>query len=69
MPPATFYDHKDTTKYLPKHHKTKGLTKTQVEIIKNLEKRYVHEGRTLDPTFLAGTSIREKLSFTSFDVY
>ena len=38
MPPATYYDHKETVKYLPKHHKTKGLTEEQVEIFKALEK-------------------------------
>ena len=59
MPPVTHYDHKDTIKYLPKHHKTKGLTETQINIFKALEKRYVHEGRTIDPSFLAGkTSVR-----------
>ena len=52
MPPATNYDHKKTLDYLPKHHKTKGLTPAQVKIFKALEKRYVHEGRTIDPSFL-----------------
>ena len=37
MPPLTHYDHKDTIKYLPKHHKTKGLTPNQVNIFKALE--------------------------------
>ena len=47
MPPLTHYDHKDTIKYLPKHHKTKGLTPTQINVFKALEKCYVHEGTNL----------------------
>ena len=67
MPPVTHYDHKDTIKYLPKHHKTKGLTETQINIFKALEKRYVHEGRTIDPSFLAGTNLRTELAAINFD--
>ena len=67
MPPAKFSDHKETLKYLPKHHKTKGLDKDQVETFKALEKRYVHEGRTIDPTFLEGTSIRQNFAAINFD--
>ena len=67
MPLATFYDHKDTLKYLPKHHKTKGLSTEQVKIFKALEKRYVHEGRTIDPSFLEGTNIRQELAAIQFD--
>ena len=69
MPPATFSDHKDTLKYLPKHHKTKGLTPDQIEIFKGLEKRYVHEGRTIDPSFLEGTSIQQNFVTINFDVF
>lgn len=67
MPPATFSDHKETRNYLPKHHRTKGLTKDQVETFKSLEKRYVHEGRTIDPSFLEGTSIRQNFAAINFD--
>lgn len=67
MPPATFSDHKETLNYLPKHHRTKGLTKDQVENFKGLEKRYVHEGRTIDPSFLKGTSIRQNFAAINFD--
>ena len=66
-PPGTFSDHKDTLKYLPKHHMTKGLTTTQVNIFKGLEKWYVHEGRTIDPSFLEGTSIHQDLATINFD--
>lgn len=64
MPPLTHYDHKDTIKYLPKHHKTKGLTPNQVNIFKALEKRYVHEGRTIDPSFLEGTNLYAEFATT-----
>ena len=67
MPPAKFSDHKDTPKYLPKHHRTKGLTKVQIETFKALEERYVHEGRTIDPCFLEGTSIRQNFAAINFD--
>ena len=67
MPPATYYDQKDTLNYLPKHHKTKGLSTEQVKIFKALEKRYVHEGRTIDPSFLEGTNIRQQLAAINFD--
>ena len=40
MPPLTHYDYKDTIKCLPKHYKTKGLTPTQIDVFKALEKRY-----------------------------
>ena len=67
MPPATFSDHKETRNYLPKYHRTKGLDKDQVETFKSLEKRYVHEGRTIDPSFLEGTSIRQNFAAINFD--
>ena len=67
MPLATFSDHKETLNYLPKHHRTKGLTKDQVETFKSLEKRYVHEGRTIDPSFLEGPSIRQNFAAINFD--
>ena len=63
----THYDHKDTIKYLPKHHKTKGLTEAQINIFKASEKRYVHEGRTIDPSFLAGTNLPAGLANINFD--
>ena len=66
MPLVTHYDHKDTLKYLPKHHKTKGLTPNQINIFKALEKRYVHEGRTIDPSFLAGTNLHTDLAASNF---
>ena len=67
MPPVTHYDHKDTLKYLRKHHKTKGLTENKINIFKALEKRYVHEGRTIDPSFLEGTILPAKLAAIHFD--
>ena len=67
MPPVTYYDHKDTIKYLPQHHKTKGLSEDQVKIFKALEKCYVHKGRTVDPSFLEGTILREQLAAIHFD--
>ena len=67
MPPVTHYDHKDTLKYLPKHHKTKGLTENQINIFKALEKRYVHEGRTIDPSFLEGTNLHAEFVAIDFD--
>ena len=67
MPSAIRYDHKDTLKYLPKHHRTLGLSQSQVKIFKNLEKCYVHEGRTIHPSFLEGTSIRQDLATINFD--
>jgi hypothetical protein len=67
MPPATFSDHKETLNYLPKHHRTKGLTKDQVETFKGIEKRYVHEGITIDPSFLKGTSIRQNFAAINLD--
>ena len=67
MTHANFSDHKATLKYLPLHHRTKGLTKTQVETFKALENRYVHEGRTIDPSFLEGTSILQNFAAINFD--
>ena len=67
MPPATNYDHKKTKKYLPKHHQTKGLTEAQVQLFKSLESRYVHEGRTIDSSFLEETNIREQMATIQFD--
>jgi hypothetical protein len=67
MPPLTHYDHKDTIKYVPKHHKTKGLTPTQIDVFKALEKRYVHEGRTIDPSFIEGTNLLMELATINFD--
>lgn len=67
MPPATFYDHKDTLNYIPKHHKTKGLTEAQIKIFKALEKRYIHEGRTIDESYLENTTIRQDLAAINFD--
>ena len=67
MAPANQSDHKETLKYLPLHHRTKGLTRQQVEIFKALENRYVHEGRTIDPTFLEDTNIRQIFENIGFD--
>ena len=67
MPSAIRFDHKDTLKYLPKHHRTQGLSQNQVKIFKSLEKCYVHEGRTIHPSFLEGTSIRQDLATINFD--
>jgi hypothetical protein len=67
MPPLTHYDHKDTIEYLPKHHKTKGLTPTQIDVFKALEKRYVHAGRTIDPSFIEGTNLPKELATINFD--
>jgi hypothetical protein len=67
MPPATNYDHKKTVNYLPKVHKTKGLTNAQIEIFKALEKKYVHEGRAVDSSFYEGTQLREQLAAIRFD--
>ena len=67
MPPLTHYDHKDTIKYLPKHHKTKGLTANQVNVFKALEKHYVHEGRTIDPSFLEGTNLYADFATINFE--
>ena len=67
MPPVIFYDHKDTLNYIPKHHKTKGLTETQIKVFKALEKRYIHEGRTIDPSFLENTTIRQDFAAIDFD--
>jgi hypothetical protein len=67
MPPVTHYDHKETIHYLPKHHKTKGLTETQRNIFKALEKRYVHEGRTIDPSFLTRANLHRELATINFD--
>ena len=58
MAPANQSDHKETLKYPPLHHRTKGLYKHQGDVFKALENRYVHEGRTIDPTFLEDTNIR-----------
>ena len=67
MPNANQTDHVETLKYLPKHHRTKGLNKVQIETFKALEKRYVHEGRTIDPSFLEGTSTRQNFAAINFD--
>ena len=67
MAPANQSDHKGTLKYLPMHHRTKGLTKHKVETFKALENRYVHEGRTIDPSFLEGTNIRQIFKAINFD--
>ena len=67
MPPLTHYDHKDTIKYLPKHHKTKGLTQTQIDVFKALEKWYVHEDRTIDPSFLESTNLYTELATINFE--
>ena len=67
MATANQTDHKQTLKYLPLHHRTKGLTSRQVEIFKDLENRYVHEGRTIDPDFLEDTNIREVFKAIDFD--
>ena len=67
MPPVTHYDHKENIKYLPKHHRTKGLTPNQVNIFKALEKRYVHEGRTIDPSFLENTNLQAELAAINFE--
>jgi hypothetical protein len=69
MPHANQSDHKETLKYLPKHHRTKGLNQVQVETFKALEKCYVHEGRTIDPSFLEGTSIRQNFAAINFDCF
>lgn len=66
MPPLTHYNHKDTIMYLPKHHKTKGLTQTLIDVFKALEKRYVHEGRTIDSSFLEGTNLLEPYFYYLF---
>ena len=65
MPPLN--DHKDTIKYLPKHHKTKGLTLTQIDVFKALEKLNVHEGRTIDSSFLEGTNLYTELATINFE--
>ena len=67
MAPANQTDHKQTLKYLPLHHRTKGLSNHQVEVFKSLEKRYVHEGRTIDPSFLEDTNIRQVFESIGFD--
>ena len=68
MPPLTHYDHKNTIKYLPKLHKTKGLTQTQIVVFKALEKRYVPKGRTIDPSFLEGTNLYTEFATINFRV-
>ena len=67
MTHANFSDHKATLKYLPLHHRTKGLTKTQVETFKALENWYGHEGRTIDPSSLEETTIRQNFAAINFD--
>ena len=38
-----------------------------MNIFKALEKHYVHEGRTVDPSFLEGTNLRRELANINFD--
>ncbi|GJY05428.1 hypothetical protein Tco_0371368 [Tanacetum coccineum] len=46
------FDHQDIAYYIPKYHKTPGLSEDEKGIYKNLERRYFHEGRVVHPSYL-----------------
>ncbi|GKB95745.1 hypothetical protein Tco_0981882 [Tanacetum coccineum] len=45
-------DHQDTAHYIPMYHRIGGFTGHEREVYKSLISRLIHEGRTIDSTFL-----------------
>ncbi|GJS21407.1 hypothetical protein Tco_0450039 [Tanacetum coccineum] len=45
-------DHQDTAHYIPMYHRIGGFTEHEREVYKSLISRLIHEGRTIDSTFL-----------------
>ncbi|GJW31347.1 hypothetical protein Tco_0051379 [Tanacetum coccineum] len=68
MPKSIHVDHHDTAFYIPKYHRTEGLNKQEKEIYKILERRFFHEGRVIDPSYLEDQpNLRQTFAAIKFD--
>ena len=67
MPSNKQQDYQDTAHYIPMYHRKDGLSLDDRKAFKLLERRLFHEGRVVDPSFLANTDIREVFGTIGFD--
>ncbi|GJZ71966.1 hypothetical protein Tco_0635817 [Tanacetum coccineum] len=68
MPKFIQVDHQDTAFYFPKYHKTDDLSDDEKTIYKNLERRYLYEGRVVHPSYLDDQpNLRQIFSTIGFD--
>ncbi|GKA64246.1 hypothetical protein Tco_0763852 [Tanacetum coccineum] len=68
MPESIQVDHQDTAFYIPKYHGIDGLSDDEKTIYKNLERRYIHEGHVVHPSYLDDQpNLRQIFSAIRFD--
>ncbi|GJR12239.1 hypothetical protein Tco_0794891 [Tanacetum coccineum] len=68
MPKSIHVDHQDTAYYIPKYHKTPGLSEDEKGIYKNLKQRYFYEGRVVHPSYLDDqANLRQTFMAIKFD--
>ncbi|GJV38276.1 ribonuclease H-like domain-containing protein [Tanacetum coccineum] len=67
MPKSIHKDHQDTTFYIPKYHRTEGLSDADRAIFKSLERRFFHEGRAVHSSFLDDSNIPQVFFAINFD--
>ncbi|GKD85694.1 hypothetical protein Tco_1356848, partial [Tanacetum coccineum] len=56
MPSEYQQDYKETRAYAPKIYNDPNMSNAHRDIYRALESRYVHEGRTIDPSFYSDLS-------------
>ncbi|GKE61384.1 hypothetical protein Tco_1511751, partial [Tanacetum coccineum] len=65
MPSEYQQDYKKTRAYAPKIYNDPNMSDTLRDIYRTLESRYVHEGRTIDPSFYNDLSDDSVAKFTA----
>ncbi|GJR31969.1 hypothetical protein Tco_1108201 [Tanacetum coccineum] len=68
MPKSIHVDHHDTAFCIPKYHRTEALNEQEREIYKIIERRFFHEGRVTDPSYLEDQpNLRQTFAAIKFD--
>nr|GEW51248.1 hypothetical protein [Tanacetum cinerariifolium] len=68
MPKSIHVDHHDTAFYIPMYHRTEGFTEREGLVYKTLKKRFFHDGRVVDPSYLGDQpNIRPTFTAIRFD--
>ncbi|GKB86655.1 hypothetical protein Tco_0958927 [Tanacetum coccineum] len=68
MPSEYQQDYKKTRAYAPQIYNDPNMTKELRDIYRTLESRYVHEGRTIDPSFYKDLSDDSVAKFTAIGI-
>ncbi|GJS68249.1 hypothetical protein Tco_0682814 [Tanacetum coccineum] len=68
MPSEYQQDYKKTRAYAPKIYNDPNMSDTLRDIYRTLESRYVHEGRTIDPSFYNDLSDDSVAKFTAIGI-